>query len=129
MLLIKFQEYFEKIYSCSGAFIMNVESFVFLYAFYLAFLAFHFCRFSIIIIKQNIKELFAQNRGDIWILSDCNKIRTYNNFVRKQTLKHSVFIYEISGCGLESRYSRLQHPSSILQIVKPDFHATVPAGV
>ena len=128
MLLIKFQEYFEKMYSCSGAFIMNVESFVFLYVFYLAFLVFHFCKFSIIIIKQNIKELFAQNRRDIWILSDCNEIRTHNNFVRKQTLKHSVFIYEISGCGLESRCCRLQHPSSILQIVKPDFHATVPAG-
>ena len=36
----------------------------------------------------NVKELFAQNRREIWILSDCNGTRTYNHLARKRTLNH-----------------------------------------
>ena len=39
--------------------------------------------------------------------SDCNGIRTHNHLVRKRTLNHLVFVYELSGCGFESRCSRL----------------------
>ena len=59
-------------------------------------------------IKQRIiKYLF---------LSDCNENRTYNHLVRKRTLNQfrpvllngSVFIYELSGCGFDSRCSHLK---------------------
>ena len=30
----------------------------------------------------NVKELLAQNRSDIWSLSDCNEIRTHNHLVK-----------------------------------------------
>ena len=36
----------------------------------------------------NVKELIAWNRREIWSLSDCNKIRTHNQLVRKRTLNH-----------------------------------------
>ena len=36
----------------------------------------------------NVKELFAQNRREIWRLSDCNWDRTHNHLVHKQTLTH-----------------------------------------
>ena len=36
----------------------------------------------------NVKELLAQNRCDIWSLSDSNGIRTHNHLVRKRTLNH-----------------------------------------
>ena len=35
-----------------------------------------------------VKELLAQNRRDIWSLSDCNRTQTHNHLVRKWTLKH-----------------------------------------
>ena len=34
----------------------------------------------------NVKKLLAQNRHNIWSLSDCNETWTQNHFVRKQTL-------------------------------------------
>ena len=34
----------------------------------------------------NIKELLAQNRRQIWSLSDCNWTQTHNHLVRKRTL-------------------------------------------
>ena len=42
---------------------------------------------------QSVKELLAQNRPDIWSLSDSNGIRTLSNLVRKWTLNylHSFF--------------------------------------
>ena len=36
----------------------------------------------------NVKELLAQNRCDIWCLSDSNGIRTQNHLVCKRTLNH-----------------------------------------
>ena len=36
----------------------------------------------------NVRELLAQNRPEIWSLSDCNWTRTYNHLVRKRTLYH-----------------------------------------
>ena len=72
----------------------------------------------------NVKELLARNRRDIWSLSDCNGIRTYNHLVRKQSLNHLaklvimasldkrlngwVFVYELSCCELESRCCHLR---------------------
>ena len=59
-------------------------------------------------IKQRIiKYLF---------LSDCNENRTYNHLVRKRTLNQfrpvwlngCVLIYELSGCGFDSRCSHLK---------------------
>ena len=57
----------------------------------------------------NVKELLGRSRRHIWSLSDSNSIRTHNQLVRKRTLKNLiwlngwVFVYEQSGCGLESR--------------------------
>ena len=57
----------------------------------------------------NVKEVFAWNRHNIWSLSDINGIRTQNHLVWNEHsvklanwLNGWVFIYEISGCGLES---------------------------
>ena len=36
----------------------------------------------------NLKELLAQNRRDIWSLSDCNWTRTHNFLVCKGTFNH-----------------------------------------
>ena len=36
----------------------------------------------------NVKELLAQNKHDIWNLSNSNGIRTHNHLVRKRTLNH-----------------------------------------
>ena len=69
----------------------------------------------------NVKELLARNRRNIWSLSDCNRTRTHNHLVRKQTLSHLVswpnhwsvwpngwvFIYKLCGCGFESHCSHL----------------------
>ena len=56
----------------------------------------------------NVKEFLAQNRRDIWRLSDSNVIRTHNHLVCKRTLNNlaklasgSVFVYKLSGCGFE----------------------------
>ena len=58
----------------------------------------------------NIKDLLARNRHDIWSLSDSNEIRTYNHWVVNQHsttglvwLNGWVFVYELCGCGFESR--------------------------
>ena len=36
----------------------------------------------------NVKEHLAQNRRDIWSLSDCNGIETHNHLVHKETLNN-----------------------------------------
>ena len=36
----------------------------------------------------NVKELLAQNRREMWSLSECNWTRTHNHLVRKRTLNH-----------------------------------------
>ena len=39
-------------------------------------------------IDQNVKELFAQNKCNIWSLSYCNWTRTHNHLVSKRTRNH-----------------------------------------
>ena len=52
----------------------------------------------------NVKDLFAWNRRHIWSLSDSNGIRIHNHLVRKgHSMNGWVFVYELSGCGFESR--------------------------
>ena len=36
----------------------------------------------------NVKELLTRTRGDIWSLSDSNRIGTHSHLVRKRTLNH-----------------------------------------
>ena len=65
---------------------------------------------STIYICLNVKELLARNRRDIWRLSYCNGTGTHNHLVRKRTLNHLsklawVFVYELSGCRFELRWS------------------------
>ena len=36
----------------------------------------------------DVKELLAQNRRDIWSLSDSNGVWTHNHLVRKRALNH-----------------------------------------
>ena len=66
------------------------------------------------IVCLNVKELLARSRRHIWSLSDSNEIRTHNHSARKQTLNHLaklalfwlngwVLVYELTGCGFESR--------------------------
>ena len=45
---------------------------------------------STLCICLNVKELPSQNRRHIWRLIDCNRTRTHNPLVRKQTLNHLV---------------------------------------
>lgn len=55
----------------------------------------------------NVRELAAQNRRNIWSLSDNNRTWTLNQLVCKRTLNHSsvyLFIYKLSVCGFGSRY-------------------------
>ena len=54
------------------------------------------------IVGLNVKELFSRSRSHIWSLSNSNAIRTHNH------LEHSTIwpnwpIYELCGCGFESR--------------------------
>ena len=61
---------------------------------------------SILYSSLNVMEFRARNRRDIWSLSDSNGIRTHNHLVRKRTLNHlvdCVLVYEVNGCGFESR--------------------------
>ena len=46
----------------------------------------------------NVKELLAQNRCDIWSLSDCSGIRTHNHLVRKRTLDHLAKLAKWLSC-------------------------------
>ena len=65
----------------------------------------------------NVKEILTRNRRDIWSLSDCSGTQTHKHLVCKRKLTHlaklawpngRVFVYEISGCGFNSRCSQLQ---------------------
>ena len=38
----------------------------------------------------NVNELLAQNKHNIWSLSDCNRTRTHNHLICKWTLNHSA---------------------------------------
>ena len=46
----------------------------------------------------NVKELLAQNRCDIWSLSDSNGIQTHNHLVPKQTLNHLAKLASLAKC-------------------------------
>ena len=61
---------------------------------------------------MNVKEPLAQNRRNIWGLSDSNRTQAHNHIVHKRTLNHFanlaidlVFVYELSGREFESRRS------------------------
>ena len=47
---------------------------------------------------SNVKELLAQNKHDIWSLSDCNAIRTHYHLVRKQTFNHLAKLAKWLSC-------------------------------
>ena len=38
--------------------------------------------------RLNVKDLLAQNRREIWSLSDCNRTRTHNHLVHKTNAQH-----------------------------------------
>ena len=75
------------------------------------------------IVALNFKELLARNRREIWSLSDCNGTRTNNHLIRTRTLNHLaiwlngwVFVYELNGCGFESRCSHLNFGNTVRTI-------------
>ena len=98
----------------------------------------------------NVKELPARNRRKMWSLSDCNRTRTHNHLVCKRTLNHlaklvfnhlaKVFVYKLSGCGVESHCSHLMnwvrfHDSGLLALLQTAkveqfyFHWVVPSYI
>ena len=80
----------------------------------------------------NVKELLAWNRRDIWSLSDSNRIRTHNHLLCKRTLNHLVFVYELSGCGCESRCcrGRIAFGKKIFcRTLKPKFRIAMPQSI
>ena len=52
----------------------------------------------------NVKELLAQNRCDIWSLSDSNEIQTYYHLVCKQTLNHLVKLVKWLSVCLQTKW-------------------------
>ena len=50
----------------------------------------------------NAKKLLAQNRYDMWSLSDCNGIPTHNHLVRKQTLNHLAKLDKWLSCAVST---------------------------
>ena len=48
----------------------------------------------------NVKELLAQNRHNIWSLSDSNGIRTHNHLVCERILNHLVMLTKWLSCVL-----------------------------
>ena len=80
----------------------------------------------------NVKELLAWNRRDIWSLSDSSRIRTHNHLLCKRTLNHLVFVYELSGCGCESRCcrGRIAFGKKIFcRTLKPKFTIAMPQSI
>ena len=47
----------------------------------------------------NVKELLANNRRGIWILSDSNGTRTHNHLLRKRTLNHLAQLAKLVECS------------------------------
>ena len=74
---------------------------------------------SILYSYMNINEFFAQNRRDIWSLSDTNGIQSQEHLIQKQTLSHLAklatrlscvvitYLYYGFGCILLSYYLRV----------------------
>ena len=54
----------------------------------------------------NVKEPLAWSRSHIWSLSDSNVIRTHNHLV---WLSGWAYVYELSGCGFQSRCCHLKY--------------------
>ena len=80
----------------------------------------------------NVKELLAWNRRDIWSLSDSSRIRTHNHLLCNRTLNHFVFVYELSGCGCESRCcrGRIAFGKKIFcRTLKPKFRIAMPQSI
>ena len=50
----------------------------------------------------NVKELLAQNKCNIWSLSDSNGIETHNHLVCKQALKHLAKLVKWLSCVLST---------------------------
>ena len=50
----------------------------------------------------NVRELLAQNRRDIWSLSDYNKTWTHNHLVRKWTLNHLAKLAKWLSCVMST---------------------------
>ena len=72
---------------------------------------------STLYICLNVKQILAQNRRNIWSLSDSNGTRSRNHLVCKRTLNHlpnrpslqtKWFVYELSGYEFESRCYHLK---------------------
>ena len=68
-----------------------------------------------VLIKTKWTDLFEIS--GIWSLSDCNRTQTQNHLLRKLTPNHLaklalswVFVYELRGCGFESRCSHINIP-------------------
>ena len=71
----------------------------------------------------NVKEIIAQNRRDIWSLSDCDGTRTHNHLVRKGTLNYlakltkwlscvvSTYLYGAFDCIMQSLFILFIHIS------------------
>ena len=82
----------------------------------------------------NVKELLAQNRYDIWSLSDCNRTRTRNHLVYKQTLNHLgrlakllsfvviTYLYGAFDCMVLSCHIRISEWIHLLWL--PECHGT-----
>ena len=67
------------------------------------------------IVCLNVKELLPQNRHEIWLLSDCNWIGTYNHLVRKRTLNRLArFWVRVQLQSLKSQISCLFQARSSL---------------
>ena len=51
---------------------------------------------------QNVKELLASNRCNIWSLTDSNRIQTHKNIVCKQTLNHLTNLAKWLSCAVST---------------------------
>ena len=58
----------------------------------------------------NVKELFAQNRRDIWRLSDCNRSWTRDHLVRKRTLNHLAKLAKWLSVRLQTKWLWVRIP-------------------
>ena len=73
----------------------------------------------------NVKEILIWNRRNIWILSDCNRIRTHYHLIRKRTLNHlaklakwlsfvaSTYLYGAFDCVFLACHNACQSESTL----------------
>ena len=102
--------YFMQWLSLSSVFVsmFGICLFIYLYAFIISRTSFRVNPHSTVCL--NLKELLARSRRHIWSLSDsksnapCRQLFiTQLNHLRPVWLNGWVFVYELSGCGFESR--------------------------